>query len=230
MKNLGSRTTSTVEHERIMKKPVLLLFCFMMPFSLRGNTYAASTNVPAASLTGFRLSPATNAADFGSTNLLILSPNEWNGPFASWDDVKVTYGAVGDGAHDDTSALSNALANAGIGSRSPVVAFPPGAYKVTQQLNFVLRDGVRFVRKTGQRPVIKGVGISSGTMILADRTPRCSWEGFIFDGNGDTNLTLISQSMTQNNFFDTTCQYIDCVFTNAGRGLVCGDNGMGASE
>ena len=59
---------------------------------------------------------------------------EWYGPFGSWDNVKVKYGAKGDGVSDDTAAINNALANVGLNGNSPVLYFPNGTYRVTAKL------------------------------------------------------------------------------------------------
>ena len=44
-----------------------------------------------------------------SVNFNMPSDEEFVGPFASWSNVKTTFGAKGDGVTDDTAALQNAL-------------------------------------------------------------------------------------------------------------------------
>ena len=209
-----------------MKRNFIILASLLFVFACH-----AQTNVHLVNLKGWLISDSAFVTSSPPPVVTTAFTNEWNGPFASWDDIKTTYGAVGDGTNDDTGALSNAFANVGLSGHSPVVTWPAGTYKVTHELLFQLRDSVRFVRKSGTRPIIKASGaMSDHILLLCDRTPRCSFEGIIFDGNGDTNITLVSQSMQANNLFDTACQYVDCVFTNCGVGLITGGGGYGGSE
>jgi hypothetical protein len=71
---------------------------------------------------------------------------------------------------------------------------------------------------------------SANSLLLFDQTPRCSFERITFDGGGDQNLRLVEQSMQATTLFDTGCQYVECVFTNAGWGLVTGNGNNGGSE
>ena len=160
--------------------------------------------------------------------------NEWNGPFASWDNLKTTYGAHGDGVTDDTAAISKMFANIGVGTNSPVVYVPNGTYIFTQQMYFALRDGVRIV---GQDPAgvkfLPSGSVFSGTYaIYLDQTPRCSIERIAFDGSavtgGSGNCTLIDQSATGG--CNTGMQYLECVFTNADYGLLVGVNSPGCDS
>ena len=71
--------------------------------------------------------------------------DEFVGPFASWVNVKTTYGAKGDGVTDDTAALQNALNAVGVGSNSPVLWIPAGTYKITGTLNIATRLGISII-------------------------------------------------------------------------------------
>ncbi|MDP2690696.1 MAG: glycosyl hydrolase family 28-related protein, partial [Deltaproteobacteria bacterium] len=58
-------------------------------------------------------------------NRLALVGHNTDGSHKMWVDVKEAYGAVGDGVTDDTTAISDALANA------RQIIFPYGTYPVT---------------------------------------------------------------------------------------------------
>src|SRR5690242_18786321 len=47
--------------------------------------------------------------------------DEFVGPFASWANVKTQYGAMGNGAADDTKALQNALNDLGQSGKTSVM-------------------------------------------------------------------------------------------------------------
>src|SRR5450631_3609896 len=109
-----------------MKPRLWILSLLGLLVVLYGRQTKAGLSLPsniAAATTSSSSSP-------GATNAVA----EWYGPFASWGNVKTTYGAVGDGVTDDTVAISNALANVGLGTTSPVLYFPPGTYRVTKKL------------------------------------------------------------------------------------------------
>jgi hypothetical protein len=51
---------------------------------------------------------------------------------SDWHDVKTDHGAVGNGTTDDTAAIKSAISAAG--RTGGIVYFPPGLYKITDQL------------------------------------------------------------------------------------------------
>ena len=56
------------------------------------------------------------------------------GPFTSWINVKTQappYAAYGDGVHDDTVAIQNALNNVGTSGYGSVVYLPSGTYLIS---------------------------------------------------------------------------------------------------
>src|SRR6185503_11160323 len=57
--------------------------------------------------------------------------DEFVGPFPSWSNVKVKYGARGDGVTDDTAAIQSGLNALGTTGNSSVLYFPAGTYRVT---------------------------------------------------------------------------------------------------
>ena len=114
-----------------------------------------SASATRAAFSGCTFGPATNLVNFGNiSNLLVdarqaaavTPPNvQWTNVFN--DDLSrrpaktnlfvatdVTFGAYGDGVHDDTTAIQNAL-TAAAGNGGGIVYLPAGKYKLTATLD-----------------------------------------------------------------------------------------------
>jgi hypothetical protein len=82
-----------------------------------------------------------------TTTVDAIGDEEFVGPFASWANVKTSYGAAGDGVTDDTTALQNAL-NA-LGPTNPTLYLPAGTYRITETLTLAGQQNVNVI---GQDP------------------------------------------------------------------------------
>lgn len=89
-----------------------------------------------------------------------------------------SYGAVGDGVTDDTTAINNTITAAGVGG---TVFFPKGTYRITSKLTMLASQA--FIGEGGQNASIIKKGFN-GDMI--DMATRCRLEDLVFDGNGAT--------------------------------------------
>ena len=77
-------------------------------------------------------------------------------------DVKVAFGAKGDGIHDDTSAIQNALAAARTGKAGAVVYFPAGNYLVSGTLPLI---GANYsVEGSGHQTILSWKGSENGVV------------------------------------------------------------------
>ncbi|HUI07682.1 MAG TPA: glycosyl hydrolase family 28-related protein [Verrucomicrobiae bacterium] len=171
----------------------------------------------------------TNRSGYSSTSVTTPSDGstavaEWYGPFASWDNVKTKYGAVGDGATDDTAAISNALANVGLGGNSPVLYFPSGTYRVTHKLWLHGKQNVEILGYSAATTVLRYDGATDSnfsgpsTLFHLQGITGCHFARLAFDGNGKSK-TVVSQSEYSSDFpFDYYNSWEDCVFTNAAAG------------
>jgi len=77
-------------------------------------------------------------------------------------DIKVGYGAAGDGIHDDTQAIQNALAAARTGKAGTVVYFPAGNYIVSGTLP--VSGGNYSVEGSGHQTILTWKGPDNGVV------------------------------------------------------------------
>jgi len=120
----------------------------------------------------------------------------YSGPYASWKNVK-TYGAVGDGVHDDTAPIQaalNDLKNVATNKWS-VLYFPAGTYRITAQLTTLRvahQDylGAELVGEDPNTTIIKWDGVVGANMLKWD-----AWydkvSRFTFDGSGKANWAIV---------------------------------------
>src|SRR5690349_18740415 len=69
-----------------------------------------------------------------------LTPDEFNGPFPSWKNLKTDYGAAGDGQTDDSAAIQKALDELTKHKDACVLYVPAGTYRVTKTLSTVRKE------------------------------------------------------------------------------------------
>lgn len=125
---------------------------------------------PAPLPASFRVAPARLAAVL----LVLLSSAALAGNVRD-------YGAVGDGAADDTAAIERALAESGSGE----IVFPKGDYRITRTIEISLRErgrtslsgegGTGRVVMAGAGPAFRFVGSHAGTASPAGFAPE-TWE------------------------------------------------------
>jgi hypothetical protein len=196
-----------------MKKPLTYALAVVVIF---GAATAASDGAQA-----FLLSGQTQTVP-------AVGDEEFVGPFASWANVKTTYGAKGDGVTDDTAAIQNAL-NA-LGPNNPTLYFPAGTYRITQTLTLA---GQQYVNVIGQDPsntTIIWAGSSGGTMLYLNGNTYSRFDRLTFNGQGNAGVAIDSSWDGVSNYADSGNEYADDVFENAGIGLRCGNLGFQCSE
>jgi hypothetical protein len=196
--------------------------------------------------TGWTDTTTTNVDHRFYKALRMPPPNEWYGPFASWTNVLAFPGVIGDGSHDDTSGISNALASVGLGNCSPVLYFPSGhTYRVTQKLWLRNRQYVEIVGQDRDTTIIQYDGpmgtwegyMGPATLFHADGLAESHIARLTFDGNNKAN-TIFGHSVTSGGFFDEGNSIVDCVFknsvndegTNEGHGVDAGFYGDGFAD
>jgi hypothetical protein len=112
------------------------------PYSISSTGSGGGTTSPLTTKGDVWGYSTTNARiPIGSNNQVLTADStqtlglKWSTPITTFFNVKL-YGAVGDGSHDDTSAIQSAI-NAALATieSSGTVFFPAGIYKITSSLN-----------------------------------------------------------------------------------------------
>ena len=81
-----------------------------------------------------------------------------------WLNVKTDFGAVGNGSHDDTEAIQNAIK--ALGSTGGTVYFPPGTYSTTASLTVTNATGVRLVGDSSTASSIRPSAAVAGQPVI----------------------------------------------------------------
>ena len=176
---------------------------------------------------------APSAQACASTTPAVVSSmpaDEFNGPFASWANLKANYGAKGDGVADDTSALQAALNDLGKSGHAAVLYVPAGTYRITSTVTLQSQQHVSIIGADPGTTTLKWGGASGGVLFHIDGVAYSRFDRLTFAGSGTAGV-LIDQSLTSAGlYFDTGNEYADDVFQDAGIGIRGGNNGQGAAE
>jgi chitodextrinase len=161
-----------------------------------------------------------------------MPPDEFNGPFASWANLKANYGATGNGVADDTSALQAALNDLGTNGDASVLYIPAGTYLITSTVTLQSRQHVSIIGADPSTTTLVWGGASGGVLLHLDGVAYGRYDRLTFNGQGTVGV-LIDQSLTgygQGQYFDSGNEYADDVFENAGFGIRGGNYDLGAAE
>jgi hypothetical protein len=217
----------------------------IIPICLVGGTVAAALLMLHASVAEGRVMSNRFGSGSGPASPPpVIAAEEFVGPFPSWGNAKTSWGAIGNGSVDDTTALQNCIN--GISSTSPVCYLPAGTYRITSTLNVSSNMAVctagscLYSAIIGHDPAdtrILWAGPANGTMMLINGVNGGSFNRLTFDGGG-TARVLIDQAWDGTNTggrtSDTGNQYVDNIFTNSSPtnsyGYRCGVLGIQCSE
>lgn len=155
---------------------------------------------------------------------------EFNGPFASWANAKVHYGAIGDGVADDTAALQTALTEVGTSGHSAVLYLPAGTYRITSTLQLTSRIYVSIIGADPSTTSLEWAGAAGGVLARITGMAYSKVARLTFDGGGTASVLIDQAWDCRNNYFDTGNEYADDVFRNAGMGIRGGNNDCGFAE
>jgi pectate lyase-like protein len=195
--------------------------------------YSAYSNVAVGTTSAADNNEATtnNLSGLGAS-VSNMPPDEFNGPFVSWANLKADYGAVGNGVADDTKALQAALNNLGTNGNASVLYIPAGTYLITSTATLQSRQHVSIIGADPSTTTLVWGGASGGVLLHLDGVAYGRYDRLTFNGQGTAGV-LIDQSLTgygEGQYFDTGNEYADDVFANAEYGIRGGNYDLGAAE
>lgn len=142
---------------------------------------------------------------------------EFHGPFPGWKNVKTDYGAVGDGATNDTAAIQKALDDLKTvqTNRWCVLYFPAGTYRIDETLTTSRKAhndylGANLVGEDPQKTILRWDGPPGKPMLRYDAW-YCKVSRLTFDGRGKASGGLVRAGG-----FSTYCELSDLVFKDIG--------------
>jgi hypothetical protein len=155
---------------------------------------------------------------------------EFVGPFPSWANAKINFGAKGDGVTDDTVALQNALTSLRSYANKGALFLPAGVYRITQTLNVlrVANSESKDIIIVGEDPAtttLRWDGATNGLM-MEYQAWYAKMGRLTFDGRGKAKTAIAHGAI-----FSTHNEFSDMVFTNLAFGIEAGTtNGQGNAE
>ncbi len=154
---------------------------------------------------------------------------EFNGPFASWRNLKTDFGAKGDGKADDTAALQaglDSLAEHGKGKPGDpyVLYLPAGTYRITAPLVWTNRLGVALLGEDPATTTILYDGPAGEAMLTCDGVSYSKFGRLTWDGQGKARAAVVHHwnSVKIIGPAVTYMEHADQVFQNVGRGIIGG--------
>jgi hypothetical protein len=156
--------------------------------------------------------------------------DEFVGPFPSWTNVKIAYGAVGNGQADDTSALQRALTELGTSGHSPVLFVPAGRYRITGTLTIAHQIWLSVIGEDPETTSIVWDGPPGGTMLLVNGLAYSRINRLTFDGRRTAAVAVEQSYDNRAPHFDTGNEYADDVFADVEFGIHGGFKGFGFAE
>lgn len=166
--------------------------------------------LPAIALAVFQLAAAHRAP--ASTAPLLPALN-WQ-QRSDWINVKtgVQPAAVGDGVHDDTTAIQAALnrLDDNYVSRVKTVYFPPGTYRITKTLSLTKVQGAMLVGN-GRTTRIVWDGPLNQTMFWSNGATYARYIGLTWDG---ANKAAVGVDHASKSYYETRIRHQDEAFLN----------------
>jgi Pectate lyase superfamily protein len=131
--------------------------------------------------------------------LHLFAQEEFNGPLPGWANVKTRFGAKGDGIHDDTKAIQQALdsltqpvVNYNKGKNAYVVIYlPAGVYCISSTLSLKGKIGVSFIGESPVSTTILWKGPDNDTMFFATGTAYFKVSRFTWNAGGHKGIEAI---------------------------------------
>jgi hypothetical protein len=158
----------------------------------------------------------------------VESAKTFDGPFASWTDVKAVFGAKGDGVTDDTAALQAALNS--LSNSTPVLWIPHGTYLITGTLNAIGNTNITILGEDPLTTTIVWDGPQGGTMFVLNGVDGLNLGRITWDGRGATGIDLEILWDGVNYSYPTRNLIHDSRFYNSAVGFLTGWGGGESGE
>ena len=158
----------------------------------------------------------------------VESAKTFDGPFASWTDVKAAFGAKGDGVTDDTAALQAALNS--LSQSAPVLWIPHGTYLITSTLTAAGNQNFTIL---GEDPLTTSIvwnGPQGGTMFILNGVEGLNLGRITWDGRGATGVALEITWDKVHYSYPTRNLVHDSRFFNSAVGFLTGVGGGDSGE
>ena len=144
----------------------------------------------------------------------------FDGPFASWVNVKTAFGAEGDGVTDDTAAIQAALNS--LTTSDAVLWFPSGNYLISSPLTL---SGVSNVTILGEDPLTTAIlwgGAQGGTMLTLAGCNGINFGRLTLDGQSTSGVNLEITWNYPNGYYPTRNLIHDSRIINTEMGIQSG--------
>lgn len=150
----------------------------------------------------------------------VESAKTFDGPFASWINVKTAFGAKGDGVTDDTAALQAAL-NSLVQSRA-VLWIPVGRYVIKEPLTITGLENITILGEDPLTTAISWYGPAGGTMLTLSGCSGFNIGRLTLDGRGSAGVNLEVTWDEVSNYYPTRNLIHDSRIINTETGLHAG--------
>jgi hypothetical protein len=158
----------------------------------------------------------------------VESAKTFDGPFASWTDVKAVYGAKGDGVTDDTAALQSACNS--LSQSAPVLWLPHGTYLITGSLTITGNQNFTILGEDPLTTTIVWGGPKGGIMFVLNGVEGLNIGRLTWDGRGASSVALEITWDKVHYSYPTRNLIHDSRFFNSAVGFLTGVGGGDSGE
>jgi hypothetical protein len=146
------------------------------------------------------------------------SSSTFAGPFLSWTNVKIAFGAKGDGVTDDSDAFMNAIASFNAGTT--VLYIPHGTYVISKPLVLTSLQAITIVGENPLTTALQWQGPVDQTVLTGIGSSHMDIGRLTIDGG---SLAAADIDIDSGGEYYPTYNYIhDVRLINSGKGLIDG--------